>query len=241
MAARSTILPDQPKSGCTKWARSLLRETLHQRRAARMSQRVPYPVVLSVRCRHNAGEQTQRAATATPTVCSYVAAQVIDTKSGLALDGRQNHERREGDILAEEHIPAPQTPAATTAVIIPFPQPQQQRKQQCRQGLSTTVTEASRAAGPAVVTAVGLSPEEYLIELLRERGYHRSSQPQLLRRSTRELGLDVPPTSRQVQDYESKPFLTDLVRRGDLDGLKRALDAGRRMVSPPHSDRDWIP
>lgn len=81
---------------------------------------------------------------------------------------------------------------------------------------------ASSSADPIIES---LSPEKHLLALLKRRGWNTEII------SFAEAGYDAPPTARQVKDYESKPFMSDLVRRGDMEGLRDALEAGRSMVS----------
>lgn len=95
----------------------------------------------------------------------------------------------------------------------------------CRQVMSP----APVAVEPSILAAHSsweedVPPESYLLRLLEKRG----RQPKLL--SSTEAGYTRPPTEKQVKDYSSKPFITDLVRKGDIEGLEQALRAGRGMV-----------
>lgn len=76
-----------------------------------------------------------------------------------------------------------------------------------------------------VPTSEYVCPEKHLLSLLEKRGWAARIV------SSSVAGYHVAPTEKQIRDYESKPFMSDLVRRGDLDGLRKALDAGRGMVS----------
>eukprot|EP00904_Undaria_pinnatifida_P003800 jgi/Undpi1/13420/HiC_scaffold_8.g03079.m1 len=47
--------------------------------------------------------------------------------------------------------------------------------------------------------------------------------------SSQEAGYIKQPTAKQVLDYQSQPFMSDLVRKGDVEGLRAAVAAGRGM------------
>ena len=66
---------------------------------------------------------------------------------------------------------------------------------------------------------------EYFAALLAERG-----RPSIHRTSI-EAGYLKQPTTKQVEDYQQQPFVSDLARKGDIAGLQRAVEAGRGMVS----------
>lgn len=203
----STMVSDRPESSTTQhkeWARSLLRETLQRRRALRMAQTCP--VVLSLRPpgRHHHGANS-----------NYVAAARVVAGARLqcptfALNGR----RPEDDALALSALPPP--PSVIPAELAPVPR---------AAAAAAVQVDTTTTATPAPVA--GLSPEIHLLELLRKRGRLSSAT----KASSMEAGYNVPPTAKQVRDYDSKPFMTDLVRRGDVKGLQGALKAGRGMVS----------
>ncbi|CAM9326512.1 unnamed protein product, partial [Ascophyllum nodosum] len=90
------------------------------------------------------------------------------------------------------------------------------------------VSPAPAAAKPVLVepfeSVLDVPPESYLLRLLEKRG----RQPKQLL-STTEAGYHRPPTEKQIEDYISKPFVTDLVRKGDIKGLEKAVRAGRGM------------
>ena len=71
-----------------------------------------------------------------------------------------------------------------------------------------------------------VNPEIYFLGLLEERG--RAVTKKI---SSQEAGYVKELTAKQVLDYHSRPFLSDLVRKGDIDGLRKAVEAGRGMVS----------
>lgn len=95
----------------------------------------------------------------------------------------------------------------------------------CRQAMSLAPV-AIEPDIPASYSAreEDVPPESYLLRLLEKRGRHS-----MLLSST-EAGYTNPPTEKQIKDYSSKPFITDLVRKGDIEGLEQALRAGRGMV-----------
>lgn len=70
-----------------------------------------------------------------------------------------------------------------------------------------------------------MDPETYLICLLEKRGRG------VAKTSSAQAGYSQRPTAKQVHDYDSQPFMSDLVRRGDMAGLQQAVEAGRGMVS----------
>lgn len=71
----------------------------------------------------------------------------------------------------------------------------------------------------------GVAPERYLLDLLEQRG--RSTKIV----SSAQAGYRQSPTAKQIRDYDdSRPFLSNLVRGRDVDGLREAVKAGRGMV-----------
>ena len=65
----------------------------------------------------------------------------------------------------------------------------------------------------------------YFLSLLEKRGRT------VTKVSSQEAGYVKEPTAKQILDYQSRPFVSDLVRKGDMDGLREAVKAGRGMVS----------
>lgn len=96
----------------------------------------------------------------------------------------------------------------------------------CRQAMSLAPVAIEPDIPAAAYSAreEDVSPESYLLRLLEKRG----RRPMLL--SSTEAGYTRPPTEKQVKDYSSKPFITDFVRKGSIEGLEQALQAGRGMV-----------
>lgn len=87
-----------------------------------------------------------------------------------------------------------------------------------------SISEATSAESLVDQTS-NVCPETYLLRLLEKRGRPASKV------SSVEAGYCTPPTAKQVQDYDMRPFMSDMVRRGDLEGLQEALESGRGMVS----------
>lgn len=84
---------------------------------------------------------------------------------------------------------------------------------------------AAREATSAEEGAASTNVESYFAALLAERGRpsaHRTSM---------DAGYLKQPTSKQVEDYQQQPFVSDLARKGDIAGLQKAVEAGRGMVS----------
>lgn len=99
---------------------------------------------------------------------------------------------------------------------------------------------AASAGQDAVAAAAGASAaastnvEDYFAALMAERG-----RPNVYRTSA-EAGYLKQPTSKQVEDYQQQPFMSDLARKGDIAGLQKAVEAGRGMVSHrAHVSTGW--
>ncbi|CAN0080871.1 unnamed protein product, partial [Ectocarpus sp. 8 AP-2014] len=92
-------------------------------------------------------------------------------------------------------------------------------------GLPAAASAAAAAAAPARAPApAAVAPDAHLIALLEKRG--RTPKATV---SSSKAGYNEPPTAKQVMDYDAQPHLSGLARRGDMEGLQRAVDAGRRM------------
>ena len=136
--------------------------------------------------------------------------------------------------------------AVTAAAAAEFSrqQQQQQQQQQHRPSLSVVIAPppppppaaAAVAAAPpdawprpsatAAIRDSKVNPEVYFLNLLEQRG--RTFTKKM---SSQEAGYIKQPTAKQVLDYQSQPFMSDLVRKGDVEGLRAAVAAGRGMVS----------
>lgn len=198
-----------PKHGlCTQGS---LRETLRRRRALRMAQICPVDLSLRPPRRHHHRADSNDVA---------VRRAVSDHLKWLTctFDGRSPT-----DLTLAISVPQPPAILAELALL----------PQAAGVAGAAGVAAAAAAAVQVLTTATaitpvtGLSPEIHLLELLQKRGKLSSTT----KVSSAEAGYDVPPTTKQIRDYDSKPFMTDLVRRGDVKALHLALEAGRGMVS----------
>lgn len=116
-----------------------------------------------------------------------------------------------------QHAPAQYAPAQHVPA-----QPTRPLKPPCTPSVQTASVDFATAAA---VCDKNLCPEMYLLRLLKIRG---RSQPKI---SSVDAGYCQKPTAKQVKDYHSQPFMSDLVRKGDIGGLQCAVKDGRGMVS----------
>lgn len=206
--ASSILLSDADADTATRqrsrWVRSLLRETLRQRRALRLVQTSPMHAYRSGRPGMCPGpgmpSQQQRYA-----ACNYVAVRVAVARFANLMSTSTTADSR--DCALAMPAPPPVLPVPVTT-----------------KGTTTTISTDGVAGVRTPSVQKSVCPEEYLLHLLRKRGRTADKV------SSAQAGYDMPPTSRQVQNYESKPFMTDFVRRGEMGGLQEALEAGRGMV-----------
>ena len=84
---------------------------------------------------------------------------------------------------------------------------------------------AAAAAAAAAEGAASTNVESYFAALLAQRGRSPAGRTSL------EAGYLKQPTPKQVEDYQQRPFVSDLARKGDIAGLQKAVEAGRGMVS----------
>lgn len=105
-------------------------------------------------------------------------------------------------------------------------------RQQQQQHSAAAVTTAANSAAtftpatpPPSPSPSSLAPEPYFELLLSQRG----RLPQKI--DTVRAGYSAAPSAKQIQDYQAQPFMSDHARRGDIEGLKKAVEAGRGMVS----------
>jgi len=104
---------------------------------------------------------------------------------------------------------SPRAPAPAPAPALPPPP------------ASEPTTTATRPVAAAAAAAPTTSAEAYFRSLLRSRGRSVAATRLAFRQ----------PTPKQVHDYGLKPFVSDLARKGDIEGLQKAMEAGRGMVS----------
>lgn len=98
---------------------------------------------------------------------------------------------------------------------------------------SSSCSAAATAAAAAVrrvsvAESESVCPENYLMRLLEVRGL--GGKRVATKVSSAEVGYHCRPTAKQIRDYDSQPFMSDLVRKGDVDGLRLAVKAGKCMV-----------
>ncbi|CAN0248793.1 unnamed protein product [Pylaiella littoralis] len=110
------------------------------------------------------------------------------------------------------------TAATAAAAAVPSPPP-------LSAPAATAVAAVAAKAAPAVARnpTGSIAPDAYFAALLLKRG--RSTRC----RTSLEVGYLKAPTPKQVDDYQSQPFMSDLARRGDVEGLQKVLEAGRGM------------
>ncbi|CAM9606581.1 unnamed protein product [Discosporangium mesarthrocarpum] len=76
---------------------------------------------------------------------------------------------------------------------------------------------------PLTASSPSTELEEYVVRLLTVRG-HRA---RVL--SYSKAGYRCEPTEKQVRDYVSKPFISGLIRKRDIEGLRAEVKAGKGM------------
>ena len=185
---------------------TLVRRALRERRALRQAQ--ASQVVLSRRW--------VAAAVASSSCCSSDRLRLEELRRSLISRVRAAKASPPATVAAS--IPPPAASAAASRAASPAASAE-------RQQLAAGTAGASAAAAAAAASASSTNVESYFAALMAERG-----RPSAYRTSA-EAGYLKQPTTKQVEDYQQQPFMSDLARKGDIAGLQKAVEEGRGMVS----------